>query len=28
VLAVPLGAHRSPQEFGRTSSAPEWVIRG
>lgn len=28
VLAVPLGAHRSPQEFGRTSSAPEWVVRG
>jgi hypothetical protein len=24
---VPLGAHRGPQEFGRTNSAPEWVAR-
>ena len=28
VLAVPLGDRRSPQEFGRTNSAPEWVVRG
>ncbi len=27
VLAVPLGAHRGPQEFGRTNSAPEWLAR-
>lgn len=28
VLAVPLGEHRDPQEFGRTNSAPQWLFRG
>lgn len=28
MLAVPLGAHLDPQEFGSTTSAPEWLVRG
>lgn len=28
VLAVAVGAHRDPQAFGRTTCAPEWLVRG
>jgi hypothetical protein len=26
VLAVPLGDHRAPAQFGETSAAPRWIL--